>query len=80
MRIDNRSINRQCILSSSLKIATSSSKPIPQGDLGTRFHDIKGIIVWGFYHAREKEVAFEIYERSNHFHSAPLGLTAFVEV
>ena len=65
--------------SSSMKIATSSSNPFPQGDLWTRFHNIKGIIVREFYHARVKELACEIYERSKSFHS-PLGLPAFVEV
>ena len=55
------------------------NKPFPQGGLWTRFHDIKCIIVRGFYHARVKGLASEIYERSKCFRS-PLGLPAFLEV
>ena len=77
-RIENSSVNRQCIPSSSLEIATTSSKNFPQGGLQTRFHDIKCNTVLGFYYARVKELTSKIYERSKRFHS-PLGLPAFVE-
>ena len=77
--MNNTSIKRQCIPSSSLKIATSSNKPFPQGGPWTRFYDIKGIIKRGFSHARVKGLACEIYECSKHFHFT-LGLLAFVEV
>ena len=60
-RINNTSINRQCIPSSSLKIATSSNKPFPQGDPWTRFHDIEGVIARGFCDARVKGLEGEIY-------------------
>ena len=79
LRIYNTSINRQYILSSSLIITTSSSKPFPQGGLWTRLHNFKAIMVRGFYHARVKELACKIYERSKRCHSS-LGLPAFVEV
>ena len=64
------------IPSSSLKIGTRSSKPFPQGDIGTRFRDFKGIIVRRFYHARVNGLACKIYERSEHFHP-PLGVVLF---
>ena len=65
LRIDNNSINRQCIPSSSLKIGTSSSKRFHQASLGTRFHDIIGIIARGFYHGKVNGLACENYERYN---------------
>ena len=58
---------------------SSSSKPFPQGDLWTRLHDIKGIIVKEFYDGRVKGLTFKICERSKRFHT-PLGLPAFVKV
>ena len=64
---DNTLIYRQCIPSSSLTIATSSSKRFPHGALWTRFNDIKGIIVRGFCHARVKGLAYEIYNPSKRF-------------
>ena len=57
----------------------NSSKPFPQGSLGTWFLDIKGIIVTSSYHAMVNKLACEIYELSERCHS-PFGLPGFAKV
>ena len=42
-------------------------------------HELESVIVRGFYHAKVKRLACEVYKRSRCFHS-PLSLPAFVEV